>query len=58
MGPGAEDSADDARTITVSTAEIGWPADSWQKRWNRPRPSPPPTPDEQHQHESVYGIGK
>ena len=41
MGPGVEGSADDARTITVSTAEIGWLSESWQKRWNRP-----PTADE------------
>jgi hypothetical protein len=38
-GPAAE--PDDSNRITVTAGEIGWLADSWQKRWNRP-----PTPEE------------
>ena len=33
---GQQDVAENERTITITTGEINWLTDAWQKRWNRP----------------------
>ena len=38
---GQQDSEENERTITITTGEVAWLADAWEKRWNRP-----PTPEE------------
>ena len=38
---GQQDAEENERTITITTGEVAWLADAWEKRWNRP-----PTPEE------------
>jgi len=38
---GRQDVEEQERAITITTGEINWLTDTWNKRWNRP-----PTPEE------------